>query len=97
MSGLAAVVALEMGWVVTEVGRQPWTVVGLLLTRDAVATSGNLWLFFGATLVIYAAIGTATVLVLRLMQRRWRALADRDVDVPYGPGPFETTARGGER
>jgi cytochrome d ubiquinol oxidase subunit I len=95
VSGLAAVVALEMGWVVTEVGRQPWTVVGLLLTRDAVATSGNLWLFFAATLVIYAAIGTATVLVLRLMQRRWRALADRDVDVPYGPGPFETTARGG--
>ena len=31
------------GWIVTEVGRQPWTVVGLLLTRDAVQTSGNLW------------------------------------------------------
>jgi cytochrome bd ubiquinol oxidase subunit I len=94
VSGLAAVVALEAGWVVTEVGRQPWTVVGLLLTRDAVATSGNLWLFFAATLVIYAAIGAATVLVLRLMHRRWRELADREVDVPYGPGPVEATAPG---
>jgi cytochrome bd ubiquinol oxidase subunit I len=94
VSGLAAAVALEAGWVVTEVGRQPWTVVGLLLTRDAVATSGNLWLFFAATLVIYAAIGAATVLVLRLMHRRWRELADREVDVPYGPGPVEATAPG---
>jgi cytochrome d ubiquinol oxidase subunit I len=94
VSGLAAAVALEAGWVVTEVGRQPWTVVGLLLTRDAVATSGNLWLFFAATLVIYAAIGAATVLVLRLMHRRWGELDDREVDVPYGPGPVETTAPG---
>ena len=31
ISGVLAVVALEAGWVVTEVGRQPWTVVGHLL------------------------------------------------------------------
>jgi hypothetical protein len=63
VSGLLSLVSLESGWVVTEVGRQPWTVVGLLLTRDAVATSGNLWLFSAGTLVIYAAIGVGTVLV----------------------------------
>src|SRR3954452_7416864 len=45
VSGFAAIAALESGWVVTEVGRQPWIVVGQLLTRDAVATSGNLWVF----------------------------------------------------
>jgi cytochrome bd ubiquinol oxidase subunit I len=83
VSGLVSVVSLEAGWVVTEVGRQPWTVVGLLLTRDAVATSGNLWLFFAGTLVIYAAIGSGAVLVLRMMHRRWRAR--EDVEVPYGP------------
>jgi cytochrome d ubiquinol oxidase subunit I len=55
------------------------------LTRDAGATSGNLWLFFAVTFVIYAAVGTATVLVLRSMQRRWRAGADLDLYVPYGP------------
>ncbi len=41
VSGAVAVVSLETGWITTEVGRQPWTVVGLLLTRDAVATSGQ--------------------------------------------------------
>jgi cytochrome d ubiquinol oxidase subunit I len=83
VSGVLAVVALEAGWVVTEVGRQPWTVVGLLLTRDAVARSGNLWLFFFATLVLYAVVGAATVHVLNLLRRRW-AEAD-DPGVPYGP------------
>jgi len=79
VSGAVSVVCLEAGWVVTEVGRQPWTVVGFLLTRDAVATSGNLWPFFAGTLVIYAAVGVATVLVLRAMRHRW------EVGVPYGP------------
>jgi cytochrome d ubiquinol oxidase subunit I len=84
VSGLLAIVALEAGWVTTEVGRQPWVVVGLLRTRDAVATSGNLWLLFGATLLLYAAVGAAALHVLRLMARRWRA-AGVDVPVPYGP------------
>src|SRR6185437_10042838 len=35
-SGLASVVALECGWIVTEVGRQPWVVYKLLRTSDAV-------------------------------------------------------------
>jgi cytochrome d ubiquinol oxidase subunit I len=72
LAGVAAVVSMEAGWVVTEVGRQPWIVHGLLLTRDAVTTSGNVWLLFAATVVIYAGVGTATVMVLRSMQRRWR-------------------------
>jgi cytochrome bd ubiquinol oxidase subunit I len=88
VSGLLALVALWAGWVVTEVGRQPWTVVGLLLTRDAVTRSGNIWLFFGGTLLLYAAVGAATVVALRLLQRRWASqdLAEGgDADVPYGP------------
>ena len=70
-------------------GRQPWTIHGLLLTRDAVTTSGNLWLFFAATVVIYTVVGVATVVVLRSMQRRWRAGSDEDIGVPYGPDPYE--------
>jgi cytochrome bd ubiquinol oxidase subunit I len=85
VGGVVALVALEAGWVVTEVGRQPWTVVGLLLTRDAVTTSGNIWLSFSVILVMYAAIGTGTVVVLRWMHRRWRQLTDDRLPVPYGP------------
>ncbi|MFD3913724.1 cytochrome ubiquinol oxidase subunit I [Streptomyces sp. NPDC058603] len=85
VSGVVAVLCLESGWVVTEVGRQPWTVRGLLLTKDAVATQGNLWPFFAAALAIYLAVGTGAVLVLRSLTRRWRDEGDDAVDVPYGP------------
>jgi len=79
------VVALEAGWIVTEVGRQPWTVVGYLLTREAVTTTGNVWLFFTATLVLYSAVGAGTFYVLRLLRRRWRDGDAADAGVPYGP------------
>jgi cytochrome d ubiquinol oxidase subunit I len=84
--GLAAIACLEAGWVVTEVGRQPWVVVGHLLTRDAVAVHGNLWAFFAAVLAIYLAVGLTAGAVLISMKRRWQAEGDDSVDVPYGPG-----------
>lgn len=89
-SGVVALVSLEAGWVVTEVGRQPWTVVGFLLTRDAVTTSGNVWWFLSAAVVVYAAVGAGAILVLRAMRRRWSLLSDDAVPVPYGPdAPLE--------
>jgi cytochrome d ubiquinol oxidase subunit I len=93
VSGVVAVVCMQAGWVVTEVGRQPWTVVGLLRTRDAVTTTGNVWAFFAGTMAIYAAVGTATVLVLRAMRDRWAA-GGPEVPVPYGPA---LATRGGDR
>jgi cytochrome d ubiquinol oxidase subunit I len=99
VSGVAAVVALESGWVVTEVGRQPWTVVGLLRTEDAAPTTGNLWPFFLATVALYAAIAFGTFHVLRLLRQRWRAAEPRDElepggegDVPYGPSKARADA-----
>lgn len=86
VSGLAALACLETGWIVTEVGRQPWTVVGYLLTRDAATTQGNLWFLFAAVLVIYVAVGAGAVTVLLSMKRRWEAEGDDSVAVPYGPG-----------
>jgi cytochrome d ubiquinol oxidase subunit I len=84
VAGVLSIVCLECGWVVTEVGRQPWTVNGLLLTRDAVTRSGNVWAFFTGALIIYLAVGTAAILVLRAMRRGWSA------PVPYGPDRDET-------
>ena len=92
LAGLVSVISLEAGWVTTEVGRQPWTVVGLLLTRDAVTRSGNVWYFFLGALVIIAAVGLGCVAVLMSMQRRWAAGSDREVDAPYEPeqAPLES-------
>jgi cytochrome bd ubiquinol oxidase subunit I len=85
VSGLAAIVALECGWIVTEVGRQPWIVYEVMRTEDAVTQADGVWVSLGAVLVLYTALGIATAMVLRAMARRWRS-AD-DVDVPYGPRP----------
>ncbi|MCW3044930.1 MAG: cytochrome d ubiquinol oxidase subunit [Actinobacteria bacterium] len=84
-AGILSVVCLETGWVVTEVGRQPWTVMGLLLTRDAVTTSGNVWFFFAGTVLVLGSVGVAAIFVLGAMKRRWQAGLDRGFDVPYGP------------
>jgi cytochrome bd ubiquinol oxidase subunit I len=85
LSGIAAIVALECGWIVTEVGRQPWIVYEVMRTEDAVTQADGVWLSLGVMLLLYTALGVATVMVLRAMARRWRA-AD-EVDVPYGPRP----------
>ena len=89
IAGVLTVIALEAGWVVTEVGRQPWTVVGLLLTRNAVTTAGNPWPWFLGTLALYAAVGFGTVMALRLLRRRWAGHDERvgEGEVPYGPSP----------
>jgi cytochrome bd ubiquinol oxidase subunit I len=83
VSGVVSIVSLECGWIVTEVGRQPWTVVGLLLTRDAVQTSGNLWPFFAGAVVIYVGVTIGAIYALRAMRRRWAQ--GQDTAAPYGP------------
>ncbi|MCQ4084072.1 cytochrome ubiquinol oxidase subunit I [Streptomyces sp. RB6PN25] len=87
VAGLVALVSLESGWVVTEVGRQPWTVVGLLQTKDAVATQGNLWPLFATVLAIYLCVAVGALFVLRTMRRRWSEEGTDAVAVPYGPWP----------
>ena len=88
VSGLLAAVSLEAGWVTTEVGRQPWTVVGLLRTRDAVQTSGNLWPLFAGAVIIYIGVTIGAVYALRALRRRWAA--GEDVATPYGPADERT-------
>ena len=71
-AGVACIVALECGWIVTEVGRQPWVVHGLLRTEDAVTQQGGLWLSLTVVVLIYTALGAGTIWALRAMSRRWR-------------------------
>jgi cytochrome d ubiquinol oxidase subunit I len=66
-SGFVAVIA---GWVTTEVGRQPWTVYGLLRTADSVsplaapAVAASLLAF---VVVYFAVFGVGTWYILKLM------------------------------
>jgi cytochrome bd ubiquinol oxidase subunit I len=87
VSGVGAVVALECGWIVTEVGRQPWIVYGVMRTEDAVTDASGVWISLAVVMVLYAALGTATVLVLRAMTRRWRTAELAESEGPYAPRP----------
>ena len=77
VSGVAAIVALECGWIVTEVGRQPWIVYDVMRTEDAVTDASGVSVTLAAIVLLYAALGIATVVVLRAMSRRWREADDR--------------------
>jgi cytochrome d ubiquinol oxidase subunit I len=86
--GVLAYTAVEAGWIVTEVGRQPWVVYNVLRTSDAVTAADGLWVSFTVVLLLYIVLGTGTVLVLRAMSRRWRRDDEIfDEDSPYGPRP----------
>jgi cytochrome d ubiquinol oxidase subunit I len=85
VSGVAVALTVEAGWIVTEVGRQPWIVYEVMRTEEAVTGASGIWVTFGLVLALYAALGTATILVLRSMARRWRAGEIPDEAVPYGP------------
>ncbi len=87
VSGVGAILALWFGWIVTEVGRQPWIVQGYMRTSEAVTEAKGIWFAFAGVLLLYAALGTIAVLVLRSMSRRWRNEDDAvaEDEVPYGP------------
>jgi cytochrome bd ubiquinol oxidase subunit I len=86
VAGVASVLAMEAGWVVTEVGRQPWIVRGHMKVEDAATTNEGVWITFLAVVAIYLALATTVVLVLRAMSRRFREQAELvDSDAPYGP------------
>ena len=87
VSGVATVVAMECGWIVTEVGRQPWIVYEIMRTEDAVTKADGIWVTFGLVVGLYAILGIALVLTLLAMARRWRAADEGDSEVPYGPSP----------
>ena len=45
-AGVAAIVCMEAGWVVSEVGRQPWIVYNLMKVEDAATANTGVWITF---------------------------------------------------
>lgn len=62
-------VAIEAGWIVTEVGRQPWIIYKIMRTEDAVTPMPGLAFSFYMYLVLYTILGlTVTWLMNRQMK-----------------------------
>lgn len=59
-------IAIQFGWISAEVGRQPWIVYNLLLTKDAyskVVTAGEIWASLILFTLIYILLGTLYVYI----------------------------------
>ena len=57
-------VAVEAGWMVTELGRQPWVIYGVLRTRDAVTPMPGLVVPFVTFTLLYCFLGVIVVWLL---------------------------------
>ncbi len=95
-AGVLSVITMEAGWVVTEVGRQPWIARNYLRVEDAATANQGVWITFLVVVAIYLAVAAVLILVLRNMSRRFRQTDLDESDVPYGPrqppSPHDATA-----
>jgi cytochrome d ubiquinol oxidase subunit I len=82
--GPAGLLAVEAGWVTTEVGRQPWIVDGIMRSADAVTPVRNLIVPLAAFAVLYLMLGGVTLFLLRIQV----------FDAPRGPELDESLAQG---
>ena len=78
LTGPLAVVALIAGWVVTEVGRQPWVVYRVMPTAAAVTGAHGIAVGYGALAASYMVVACGLVWVLR-------RLARAPLDLPLDP------------
>jgi cytochrome d ubiquinol oxidase subunit I len=60
----AGFVAIEAGWVVTEVGRQPWIIYGVMRTSEAVTPMPGLWIPMTTFSLLYVILAGIVVWAL---------------------------------
>src|SRR6266699_862806 len=92
LAGIGSYLAVEAGWVTTEVGRQPWIVYGVMRVSDAVtdAPAAFVWTMLSVLVVVYALIAFFFITLLLKLAARWRRedateTQEPEIRVPYGP------------
>ncbi len=88
LTGPIAILAMELGWIATEVGRQPWIVYGVMRTEEAATDNPWLWFSLAGVATLYAGMTATAYVVLRGMTRRWRE-GEADLPSPYGPAHLD--------
>jgi cytochrome d ubiquinol oxidase subunit I len=78
------VVALIAGWIVTEVGRQPWIVYELMRVEDAVTGAEGIPIGYATLVVVYLGLFAVALFMLRRLARQPRATEEE-----AGPGEIE--------
>jgi cytochrome bd ubiquinol oxidase subunit I len=84
VAGPAALVALISGWIVTEVGRQPWIVYELMRTEQAVTGAEGIPVGYATLVVVYLGLAAVAFYMLRRLARQGPEPTDE-----RGPGDIE--------
>ena len=88
LTGPLSFLAIELGWMVTELGRQPWVIVGYLRTADAVTTAPGLNISFLLFSLVYILLSFALIrLLLRLARSPFPSIKLPWSGMPYEGGP----------
>jgi cytochrome d ubiquinol oxidase subunit I len=74
-AGPASALAMEAGWFVTEFGRQPWIVYGIMRTSEAATSAPALGPTFALFIAIYIGLAIATGRLLLMLAARTRNAA----------------------
>jgi cytochrome d ubiquinol oxidase subunit I len=77
-------IALEAGWTVTEVGRQPWIIYGVMRTADAVTPVEGVGFTLAGFALLYAGLLATLVVLLRRLARGGGAAAHREAEEGAG-------------
>ncbi len=83
LGGPLSILAIEAGWWLAEVGRQPWILRDIMRTSEAATTSGQVDIMLILFASLYLVLGVGSVVVLRRMFRKnpvEQEIADRDSD-----------------
>jgi cytochrome d ubiquinol oxidase subunit I len=64
-AGPLGFLAIEAGWVVTELGRQPWIIYGVMRTQEAVTPMGKIAIPFVVFTILYLFLSVVVIYLLR--------------------------------
>jgi cytochrome bd ubiquinol oxidase subunit I len=84
VAGPASLVALISGWIVTEVGRQPWIVYELMRVEDAVTGAEGIPIGYATLVVVYLGLGSVALYMLRRLAR-----TPPEAEAQPGPGDIQ--------
>lgn len=71
--GLVGFVLVELGWFITEFGRQTWTVVGTLTTAQAVTKGADIKGSLIMFVILFVVLTLSTLFALKYTTKQWRA------------------------
>lgn len=70
IAGISGFLAVEFGWLVTEEGRQPWIIYGMMRVADAANPAPWMGVSFFVFLAVYLVLGTTLVVLLLILAHR---------------------------